>query len=454
MRKFGLSQWGAAIAAIALVLGSNAAEAADAKKMAATPDQIADAKAQIAAAGLVCNVVNVRYQGSGKNKINGKDLDLNGYEVACDDGSGYTLAGVKGGSADTSAVSCLALDSQKRTVKDKDKVQTCQLPENKNILAEAQLFADRGHLNSCKVDKAEFLGASKATKDVFYEVSCGGATSYVLRVIAGAGDKVQSINCLRAAAQGLACKLTPPEAQRAPVIATARSSGKACDITNARYVATDTKNGDEFYEVACAGGKPGYMAVIGAAGALSRTIDCGLATGIAGGCTMTDAASIAAEAATNLSNRLKAAGVSCAFEKARLIGRVGTNPGQDIVEYACSDRPRGLVVVLPNPDGGKLETYDCISVARYRTQCEFTSKATLMAELGKVVAASNRTCPVSDFVYMGSGEEATYEVEVACGTGIGYILDAPRNGTGKPAMIESCLVSGRHGVACVIPGNH
>jgi hypothetical protein len=442
------------IAAIALGWGSNAAQAADAaKKMAATPDQVADAKAQVAAIGLACNIVNVRYQGSGKNKINGKDVDLNGYEIACDDGGGYAVNGVKGGSPDSFAVSCLALDSQKKLLGDKAKFQTCQLPENKNVLAQAQTYADRAHLNSCKVDKADYFGSSKTNKDVFYEVSCGGQTSYVLRVVAGAGDKVESLNCLKAAGQGLACKLSPPERQGAPVIALAKTSGKACDITKVRYVVTDPKNGEEYYEVGCAGGKAGYMAVVNSAGALSRTVDCGLATSIAGGCTLTDAATIATEAAANLASRLKATGVPCTFEKGRLIGRVGSH-SQDIVEYACSDRPRGLVLVLPTDDGGKLEVYDCISVGRFRAQCEYTPKAAIMAELGKIVEASNRHCAVSDYAFLGSGDDNTYEVEVACSGGIGYILEAPRDSVGKARTILSCLVSEKQGVACSIPGNH
>lgn len=439
-----------AILALALGSGAAAVQAAPAAyKSNATKEQVADAKLQVAAAHIACDIGDIRYAGSATTKVNGKSVETFGYEVSCTNGGGYFIQGVKGGSPDTASFSCISLAS---LAKEKKGTNTCEIPANKDLNAAGQAFVARAGLNACKVEKIDYFGTRSSTKDAFYEVACSGDGGYVLKVVGSVGDSVEAMNCLKAhAIMGFTCKLVPEDRIVAPIAALAATTGKSCAFSKTRYVVTDPKTGLDYYEIACVSGSPGYMLAIDKAGAMKSTVDCAAASYIAGGCTLTDAKVLQAAADSSYSGRLKAAGIRCDYQKARLIGQ-DTRYQRDVVEYACADRPTGLIVAFAGPSGGKQEVLDCVAASRFATHCQFTEKAAMMAQMTKALAASGKTCTVSDFAYLGSVEDTTFDLEVACQGAPGLVVEMLADYS-KVKTASSCVVAARQGVPCTLPAN-
>ena len=98
----------------------------------------------------------------------------------------------------------------------------------------------------------------------------------------------QATSCLDSLDSSLACKLTTKSQSLASVAKLAAQSGKQCQISDGRFVGSSTTGaGERFYEVAC-GAQPGFMIETDAKGGYKQAINCGAASGIAGGCKMTD----------------------------------------------------------------------------------------------------------------------------------------------------------------------
>ena len=433
-----------------IALTAMAVAVAAAKIELAKPDQVADAQAQIKANGLNCEVGKVRFGGEGdmKNKDK-KSVHVQIYEVTCANGFGYMVEGPKGGSATDTLVSpCPALATSGK--KGGDSTTSCQLPENLDVKAQTQAALSKAGI-SCTVQDAKWIGINPKDRTEGYEVACAAPSpGYVLFVPETGGAAPHATNCMM---QSYKCALTTPEQQTAWVKSLAAQSGRSCDITKSRYVGTDNKDGSSFFEVACAKGA-GFMFSVNAAGAFQQALGCADAANLGGGCTLTDKALIQASGAESWGEKLKAAGVACNVQQARLIGQMSGK--RDVVEYQCSDRPAGLIVGLPNQAGQKPDVVDCFNSRHFSTKCQYTSADALNQILAKALSASGKSCAVSAFQNLGGYEDGASAFEVACGSAPGYIAVLPADYS-KPSQVQTCAeaakTANRTGMSCTLPGN-
>jgi hypothetical protein len=451
MAQFRLRRAGAALAAIAaMAMGGggllSVVQAAAAAKPA-TADQVDDAKAQVKAAGIDCDVGNVRYVGVNTIKGAKGNVQAQTYEVTCANRFGYIIQGPKGGSADTTAYSCPGLKAS-ADAKKKSAVQ-CELPENQNLTPMAQVLAQKAGI-ACTVQNSKWRGLTKSGAE-FIELACAaGQPGYLMSVPKGA-DTPTAQNCLQL--NGAQCELTTPAQSNAWLASIAAKSGRSCEVTKSRFVGVSKSDGSEYYEVGCAKGA-GFMLDFDTHGALKRTIECADATALGGGCTLTDQATVQASALQTYGSKLKAIGVSCNVQKARLVGQ--TRNHEDVVEYACSDRPAGLVVAFPAP-GGHADVVDCLDARHFGIQCEFTSRQAQMDLLGKAMTASGKSCAVSNFQNLGTTDAKTTVFELACGSAPGYIAEIlPDYSKVRKAdtCAEAAKTANKTGLSCNLPGNH
>jgi hypothetical protein len=421
---------------------------AAAKIELAKPDQVADAQAQIKVSGLNCEVGKVRFSGEGdmKNKDK-KNIHVFVYEVSCNNGFGYIVEGPKGGTADTVVSSCAAMAASGK----KDNAMACQLPENLDVKGQVQAAMSKAG-SSCAVQDAKWIGLNPKDHTDVLEVACAAPSpGYIVSMPQTADAHTRVVNCMM---QNYKCALTTPEQQTAWVKSMAAHSNQACDVTQSRYVGSDSKDGTSFFEVACSKGA-GFMFSLNSAGAFQQAIGCADAGNLAGGCTLTDKSLIQAAGAQSWGEKLKAAGVSCNVQQARLIGQMSGK--RDVVEYQCSDRPAGLLVGLPNQAGQKPDVVDCFDGRHFGTKCQFTSEDALNQILSKAIAASGKSCTVSAFQNLGGFGDGTNAFEVACGSAPGYIAVLPADYS-KASQVQTCAeaakTASRTGLSCSLPGNH
>lgn len=113
----------------------------------------------------------------------------------------------------------------------------------------------------CTVTKYQSLNLeTNAPHREVVELACKEHPGSMWTLIPTEGGDPVAINCLRAPSIGLpTCKLSTTADTYAYLSAQTKAAGKTCDVTNARYVkGVRSQQGDDFVEVACAGGG-GYV---------------------------------------------------------------------------------------------------------------------------------------------------------------------------------------------------
>jgi hypothetical protein len=412
---------------------------ADAKPKAISKEQIErgmkEAPAAAKAAGLPCTVTDAAYLGqSGKATV---------YEVACKEGLGYVL--LTGGPDPAKAYDCIHTLG--------NATLECRLPENANPKAAlSPIFASAGH--TCTIKDARFIGGDANTN--FYEAACQEGPGYVLETPAlGKTAAVKVMPCLETIGSGvLECTLTPKAQMIAPVAALVAKSGKTCEVSDARYVGESTTDDSIYYEVAC-GAKAGYIIQTTKAGAFKAAVDCANATGIGGGCKMTDTTKAQTEEAGTYTTLAKAAGFNCTVSKYRFIGMVSEPAKSELVELACSNRPDGAVALFPSDANAKARIIDCVRAESYgeAAACKLTSLTPIYEKYSAALAAKGRSsCKVSGTRYLGRSPQGTDYIETACADGNpGWVIEMEPNDTVKTLL--SCGQAASSGLSCKLPTN-
>ncbi|HYF23854.1 MAG TPA: hypothetical protein VD929_10695 [Caulobacteraceae bacterium] len=453
--KLGL----AAVLAVALAGGPAVAQKASRGQTKArpSPEMTADQKAAAVQyaqkLGYGCTLVESRNIGTSAQKdASGKVHTLNVFEIACSEGPGYIVAGAPDAAAPTTALSCLSAkkhaDLAKASGERFDTV--CTLPRNLDLKIATQPYPGQAGV-ACTVVNAEWVGKTNKDNADRYEVSCAEGGGYLLDVSA---STTRPTNCLAAGAGGYQCKLTTQADQVKALAAISRSAAQACDVVDVRFVAADQK-GQQYYELACTAPKPGFMMETTPAGAFVRSIDCVRASGIAGGCKLTDAAVIQAAAQAPLIDALKAQGVSCTVSQARQIAEESSGRKRKIVEYVCPERPAGLVAWLPASGTADFQTESCFAAAARSVPCQMTSKETLLSHLATVIKNTRvaATCSVKDFRSIGIAPAGGPIVEVACEDGRGFISELAVDARAAQRTQHCSTSAARQGERCEIPGN-
>src|SRR5690606_34624735 len=133
----------------------------------------------------------------------------------------------------------------------------------------------------------------------------------------------------------------------------------------------------------CADGV-GFMVRTTSGNAFESVIECSAAGGIAGGCTLSEGAAIAAVSAEELQARLASAGISCDYVDNRSPRQELEGDRRTVIEFSCSDRPWGLVAFLPNASGSP-EDIDCLTAQARIGGCSLTTKSMLIDNLNVLV---------------------------------------------------------------------
>jgi len=430
---------------------------------------MAEAPGVVQRAGATCTVTDAIYNGAGKTAgPAGTPIDVQTYEVACQEGLGFLLedrttevrafdcivakfAADRAAAAAPAAPAAPAQPARRgqaaAAAPQTAKPPVCELPANANPMAGIQAVANRANAR-CTVTQVAYIGYVPTTKVTRYELACSEGMGIILDRPDAAATAPSSFTCLAAEAGGYNCTLTDKAARTAWIAGLARSTGKPCQVSDARLMGT--ARGADFYEVACAGAAGFVMEAKD--GRVSRTIDCLEASQIGGGCTLSSTQAALEVREQQYLQTLRASGVVCQGEEFRLIGKDARN-NRDVVEFRCANKPVGLVAFIPTAAGGQVTSFDCIEAEGRAIKCTMTDRPAIMRTLTTAMAEKN--CTVINYAVLGASGGADGEVlEVACqGGGNGYVVDLPTS-RGKPTKILSCQQSAsRGGDRCRLPEN-
>lgn len=349
------------------------AESADPAAAAAKGRErgMAEAPALMAQTGRSCTVEDANYLGAGKNTIDGKQVNVALYEVACGGGLGYIL--IKPDAGNPTANDCLQYATAAASAKDPAKATQCKLPANANPAQGLQpLIASTGQ--RCAVAKARWVGFSPTAKVNQYEVGCQDNTAYLLTApVAGSDKKLAVDSCLKASAAGVACEYQTKEQITAQIASMAAPANRAqCQVTQARFVG-NTNSGSSYYEVGCSNDKAGFIFETDVGGRFVRAVDCGRAAGIGGGCTFTDAVVAENEQAGVYGEAAAKVGYQCTVSQYRLMGL--DKAGREVVELACTNDPVGAIVLLPLKAEHKGEVHRCPQAKNIGGGCKLSQAA-------------------------------------------------------------------------------
>ncbi len=440
MRRLGL----AIIAVAALALGAAPmiaqAQPAPAAPKPPTKEQhtqgMKEAPAALESAHTPCTLTDAVFLGkSGKSSV---------YEVACKEGMGYMVIGAADASAPAKTYDCLTTLGNASL--------TCHLPENADPKQGlTPLIAASGA--TCTLKDARAIG-STSTGEAYYEIACQQGPGYILSKAApGVTPPVTAIPCIQAmGGTNVTCKLTTKDEIVASIAKVAAQSGKPCTVSDARFVGTSSTTGETFYEVAC-GSAAGFMLQTNKAGLYQAAIDCANASGIAGGCKMTDSTKAETEESKTYAALAKSGGFNCDVAKYRFIG-MSPNPKAEVVELACSNRPDGAVALFPADTKIKPTFTDCVRSSKYgdAAACQLTSPTPVYAKFTAGLAAHGRTsCKVSGARYIGSAAGEDY-IETACADGgPGWVIEFTPADQVKSLL--SCGQAKAQGLTCTLPTN-
>lgn len=426
-------------AAVAAAQDNNAGRTRQASRTRseATPDQIREStRLALRNASVTCNLTDSRELGRTADGVYV-------YEAACSEGMGYVVTTA----SPPSALNCLVVERQAEQAREEDpaaQAPECLLPGNANPSAFVQPWAQALQIG-CQVDEVAWVGRTGGGDDR-YEIGCADADGYWIEVSQG-GEPKSKIACLEIPAATGGCRFTTPAEQAGGIQAMLAGSPAAdCAAAEARFMGGN-QNG-RFYELKCASGA-GQVVRLSQDGAFQQAYDCAQAANIGDGCTLTDAATAVAAQAEARAARLAELGFTCSITQQRVIGaESSTGSPREVSEYQCSDKPLGMVTLLPATGSDNAEQWDCLTAKARGVTCQYTTDDQLKAALGQMLQADGKSCQVAEFRISGGMATAAGEViEVKCDGGQGYIAEFPatRQSAGQ---VQTCAQSAAAGEAC------
>jgi hypothetical protein len=202
----------------------------------------------VAASGKPCTVTDRRYVAS---TTDGLDF----YEVACSDKSGFMIKTTANG-----GYSAIVPCSQASGIAD-----GCKLTDAREAMTkEAGLYSNLAKKAgfSCDVSKYADFTSSDPNLEVV-ELACSNRPDGGVGFFPADAGKSRVLDCLRAEAEGYQCSFTPTSALYANLTEQLRAKGKtSCVVSNAAshgYADAPGGGKEDFVEVACADGGPGYV---------------------------------------------------------------------------------------------------------------------------------------------------------------------------------------------------
>lgn len=233
----------------------------------------------------------------------------------------------------------------------------------------------------CEVSEAAYRGtASDAADRHIYEAACKDGMGYLLLL---QDTSLRGINCLSAEHEEPPAKCALPVNADSKVMAGSvlTRNNIACKVRDVKWLGVSAAN-LEHIEVACESGgghvlrspqpgSNGKQDVVGCDEAAKQGIACRLSP-------QPSSASASTDSRPSLDwfkQALSRNGVSCKTKRARIVGRESTKR-RYLVEFECSDRPEGLVAMVP-PAGDTVNPFEsmtCASAAERGIRCELSVK--------------------------------------------------------------------------------
>ncbi|MGZ8369704.1 MAG: hypothetical protein ACXWVJ_02385 [Caulobacteraceae bacterium] len=364
-----------------------------------------------------CTITDAAYLGGGKQKDeSGKMVETKLYETACSDGPGLIIISREGQTP--TANDCVQFATAAATTDPKTKPLVCKLSANATPYAGLQpILAKTGQ--QCQITKARWIGYSPSVLINQYEVGCADGAAFILTVpVTGATRPLAIDNCIRAG-ENSACQYLTAEQVVAAISKLAAPANRQCQITKARFVGV-TPDRRAYYEVGCADEKAGYMFETDTQDRFVRAIDCAKASGLAGGCTYTNAAVAETEQSgiyTKLSGQI---GHKCDVKEYRSIGM--DSQKREVVEVLCANASDSGIVFLPTGAGQKGEYLNCIRASARSLRCGLVPVPTSYAVLTAQVSAKGKSCQVSNARGLGQDTSGFEYVEAACSGQPGVVI--------------------------------
>ncbi len=139
----------------------------------------------------------------------------------------------------------------------------------------------------CNVKSYHSFGLDQKSGREVVELACSDHEDGAIAMVpVDTGQKGEYFNCVRAAAKGLKCALTPAQATYAKMSSQISSQGKTCQVSNAQALGV-LPTGEDVVEVVCSAGS-GFMVEYAAGADQIKTVTaCAAAKGIGGGCKLT-----------------------------------------------------------------------------------------------------------------------------------------------------------------------
>lgn len=220
------------------------------------------------------------------------------------------------------------------------------------------------------------------------------------------------------------------EAGMAATPALATSAGLACTVSDARIIGEDKKTGQSYYEIACSPGLGGVL-IANKDGSKPQYFTC-LETTKPGPDGKPGQLSCILPANTDLLTPLAPfvakSGTACTVEKARSIG---ASPSATFIEVACAGSKGFIMQTSAPPDVAKeVKMISCLGFEPgEKLFCELTDKATQLAVVDGLAAASGKNCAVKDKRYVLATVTGSLYYEVSCQDGKGYMLEQKADGS-------------------------
>lgn len=226
-----------------------------------------------------------------------------------------------------------------------------------------------------------------------------------------------------------------------------QSLNAGCTVSDARLIGEDKKTATGYYEVACAEGMG--FALIAKKDTPPQAFSCLESSQPAADGKPSALACILpgnADQKAMLKPFMAKAGTACDIINARAIGSGAKN---SYFEVACGNA--GYIVQTTNPANPAAEVVanNCLLYEEgANISCKLTDKATQLAVVDTLTAASGKNCTVKDKRYILSTKVDNY-FEVACADGKGYVLQQTAAG-GALARTIDCAQAGFVGGGCTL----
>jgi hypothetical protein len=216
-----------------------------------------------------CTVANARP--AGRNPTTQAEV----FEIGCSGGKPGFFVELSGAGQYVRTIECGAIRNT-----------PCQFTSGESLEnARKDDFTRRLRANGvdCAVGQLRYIGAEANGRDIF-EAACTNRPEGVYALLPAQGTaNAEVYDCLLATTRGAACQLTQPSVLYPRLTsAVAGRLTNPCTVNGARSLGS-TREGENFYELACADGRQ-FIVDYAGNGRIKQFLNCREASGILGGC--------------------------------------------------------------------------------------------------------------------------------------------------------------------------